>query len=64
MACGSKPCTPGEHPNRWQMDVHPPQNGAIGSAPWPYILEHLDGSRALFVGLAGKTLPLKGHHSP
>ena len=18
------------------MDVHPPQNGAIGSAPWPY----------------------------
>ena len=34
--CGSKPCTPGEHQNRWQMDVHPPQNGAIGSAPWPY----------------------------
>ena len=32
--CGSKPCTPGEHPNRWQMDVHPPQNGAMGSA-WP-----------------------------
>ena len=28
--------TPGEHHNRWQMDVHPPQNGiAIGSAPWP-----------------------------
>ena len=21
--------------NRWQMDVHPPQNGAIGYAPWP-----------------------------
>ena len=20
---------------RWQMDVHPPQNGAIGYAPWP-----------------------------
>jgi len=19
----SKPCTPGEHQNRWQMDVHP-----------------------------------------
>jgi hypothetical protein len=23
----SKPCTPGEHQNRWQMDVHPPKNG-------------------------------------
>ena len=34
-ACGSKPCTPGEHQNRWQMDVHPPQYGAIGYAPWP-----------------------------
>ena len=22
--------TPGEHQNKWQMDVHPPQNGAIG----------------------------------
>ena len=27
-----KPCTPGEHQNRWQMDVHPPQNGATGYA--------------------------------
>ena len=27
--------TPGEHQNRWQMDVHPPRNGAIGFAPWP-----------------------------
>ena len=27
--------TPGEHRNRRQMDVHPPQNGAIGYAPWP-----------------------------
>ena len=27
--------TPGEHQNRWQMDVHPPQYGAIGYAPWP-----------------------------
>ena len=27
--------TPGEHQNRWQMDVHPPQTGAIVSAPWP-----------------------------
>ena len=26
--CESKPCTPGEHQNRWQMDDHPP-------APWP-----------------------------
>ena len=34
--CGSKPCTPGERQNRWQMEVHPPQNGiAIGYAPWP-----------------------------
>ena len=33
--CLSKPCTPGEHQNRWQMHVHPPQNGAIGYAPWP-----------------------------
>ena len=32
---GSKPCTPAEHENRWQMDVHPPQNGAIGDALWP-----------------------------
>ena len=39
--CGSKPCIPGEHQNRWQMDVHPPQNGAIGYAPWPNILHHL-----------------------
>ena len=34
---GSKPLeTPGEHQNRWQMDVHPPQNWAIGLCnPWP-----------------------------
>ena len=24
--------TPGEHQNRWRMDVHPPKNGAIGYA--------------------------------
>ena len=37
LGCGSKPCTPGEHHNWWQMDVHPPQNGiAIGYAPWPH----------------------------
>ena len=24
---GSKPCRPGEHQNRWQMDVHPTKNG-------------------------------------
>ena len=24
---GSKPCTPDEHQNSWQMDVHPPLNG-------------------------------------
>ena len=23
----SKPCTPGEHQNSWQMDVHPTKNG-------------------------------------
>ena len=34
--CGSKPCTPGEHQNRCQMDVHRLQTGAIGYAPWPY----------------------------
>ncbi len=28
---------PGEHHNRWQMDDHPPQNGAIGYAPWPCV---------------------------
>ena len=33
--CGSNPCIFGEHQNRWQMDVHPPQNGAINYAPWP-----------------------------
>ena len=33
---GSKPCTPGEPQNRWQMDVPPPQNEAIGCAPWPH----------------------------
>ena len=27
--------TPGEH-QRWQMDVDPPQDGAIGYAPWPF----------------------------
>ena len=31
--CGSKPCTPGEHQNRY-MAVHPPQNGiGIGYDP-------------------------------
>ena len=30
-----KTLNPGEHQHRWQMDVHPPQNGAIGYAPWP-----------------------------
>ena len=24
---GSKPCSPGEHQNKWQMDVHPPKMG-------------------------------------
>ena len=36
----SKPCTPGEHQNRWQMDVHPPQNGVVGYAPWPHGHQH------------------------
>ena len=31
---GSKPCTLGEHQNRLQMDVHPPQNEAICFDPW------------------------------
>ena len=36
--CGSKACTPGKQHNRWQMDVHPPQNGiAIGSATHGHI---------------------------
>ena len=39
--CGSKPCTPGEHQNRWHMGVHPPQNGAIGYAPWPCVAQPL-----------------------
>ena len=30
--------TPGEHQDRWQMDVPPHQNGGIGYAPWPYLL--------------------------
>ena len=30
MAVGQNPVTLGEHQNRWQMDVHPPQNGAEG----------------------------------
>ena len=35
--CGSKPCTPGEHQTRWQLGVHPLQDGiAIGHAPWPH----------------------------
>ena len=25
--CGSNPCSPGEHQNRWQKDVHPPPEG-------------------------------------
>ena len=33
--CGSKLRTPGEHQNRWHMDVHPPQSRATGYAPWP-----------------------------
>ena len=35
--CGSKPCTPCEHKNRWYMGVHPPQTGGIGYDPWPQI---------------------------
>ena len=35
MAVGQNPAPPGEHQNRWQMDVHPPQSGAIDYAPWP-----------------------------
>ena len=29
--------TPGEQKDRWQMDVHPPQNGAIDYTPWPFL---------------------------
>ena len=36
FGCGSKPCKPGEHQNRWYMGVHPPQNGGIGYDPWPF----------------------------
>ena len=33
---GSKPCTPGEHQNSWEMDVHPTKNVSIGIDPSPY----------------------------
>ena len=36
FGCGSKPCTPGEHQNRWYMGVHPPQNEGIRYDPWPF----------------------------
>ena len=33
---GTKPCTPGEHQNRWYIGV-PPQNGiGIAYDPWPH----------------------------
>ena len=40
----SKPCTPGEHQNSWQMDVHPPKNGInrYGIDPYPYRLYCMD----------------------
>ena len=39
MAVGQNPVPPVNIQNRWQMDVHPPQNGiVIGYAPWPYLL--------------------------
>ena len=45
--CGSKRCTPGEYPNRWQMDVHPPQHGAIGYDPWPNLFHRVTVDDAL-----------------
>ena len=33
---GAKPCTSGEHQNRWYIGVHPPQNEGIGYDPWPH----------------------------
>ena len=33
LAVGQDLLFPGEHQNGWQMDVHPPQNGAIGIFP-------------------------------
>ena len=42
--CGSKPCTPGERQNRWQMDVHP-QNGAVGYATHGHVFnDHEDSA--------------------
>ena len=38
----SKPCTPGEHQNSWQMDVHPTKMVLIGIDPYP---NHPLGSR-------------------
>ena len=52
--CGSKPCTPGEYRNGWQMDVHPPQNGAIGCAPLPnHSVQGLDLNKLFFSWLFG-----------
>ena len=43
--------TPGEHPNRWQMDVHPPQKWlAIASAPGPIGCGSKLNDRAGFCG--------------
>ena len=36
FGCGSKPCSTGEHQNRWYVGVHPAQNGGIGYDPWPF----------------------------
>ena len=37
----------GEHQNRWRMDVHPPEYGAIGYAPWPTQLVALGFERVV-----------------
>ena len=31
LAVGQNP-VPGEHQHKWQMDLHPPENGALGYA--------------------------------
>ena len=60
LGCGSKPCTPGEHQNRWQMDVHPLQNGAIGSAPLPLLI--CPGPRNNIVGVESNRRSADGGH--
>ena len=44
------------------MDVHPPQNGAIGYAPWPHVKRHCHISRMILGGDLGLMARVECYH--